>query len=542
MFLSTDTSQQAHYAQVPSISHSRNAFTVARRHITTMQFDKLTPLYYDYIEPGDTLSATFTWFARLATQKVPLMDDLYIDAHAWFCPKRILQTNWARFMFNAQPTGPTQDNSSLTTPKYTLTALTSGWGAKTLFDYMGDAGDPEIPLDQSVQHINTYLGRAINHTWNLNYRDQNLQDAVHVDFDDGPDDPADYATLLPRGKRHDKFTSLLTAQQKGPASTIALGTTAPVSVFSSGALVKVTTADDAQANRAWQVSSSGNAMLMGGTNPGSTKDLKFGNESGLEGTADLSFATTVTINALRTSVAVQHLLEADARGGTRDVESLKNRWGVTVPDFRIDRPEYLGGATYTFDGHIVPQTSESGDTPQATLTQFSQMMGHLNINHSFLEHGVFFILLSARSNQTYQQGLARHLSYRTRFDYNQPEFANLGEVGVKLKEIFFQGDDGTDDDSIFGYQEYGYQLRYKDNIVSSEMRSSFATSKDSYHMAYDFGTKPELDDAYIQSATPIDRNIVVASSVADPIEINSIMRGSMARTLPMFSIPGLDKL
>lgn len=213
----------------------------------------------------------------------------------------------------------------------------------------------------------------------------------------------------------------------------------------------------------------------------------------------------------------------------------------SVPDFRLQRPEYLGGMTWTFDGHVVPQTSETGTTPQANLTQFSQSRNDFHIDHSFVEHGVFMILLSCRSNMTYQGGLARELSYKTRYDFNQPEFANIGEVAMYNQELSVAG--SANDTLVYGYNEYGYELRYSENQVSGEMRSNFPTSKDSKHMAYDFSnTTVPLSDAFITSFTPIERNIVVNPSVADPIELNCLASGKIARTLPMYSIPGLYRL
>lgn len=589
MHLRTDTSMQSHFANVPTISHTRNGFAIAKKHVTTMQFDQIVPVYTKRIYPGDTLSLDFRILARLQTQSTYLLDDLYVDLHTWFTPMRLLQTNWARYQFNAQPLGPTQDNSSLTSPKITLSGLgAGGFVAKSLYDYLGFPTG--INLSADVEHINNYEARGYNLIWNENYRDQNLQNPRVVDLDDGPDNPTDYATLAKRGKRHDKLTSALTAQQKGASISIPMGTSAPVwgsqsslpsalgnqnaspifsvyqdatadgamratlaqSIFNTAAVPPtVPNQGDSASNAGAAIGWRGASTAATGTNAaGSPSDIVFLNETLSKAFrasaiapfyADLTAATAATLNQLRQSFAIQHLLEADARGGTRDVESIQHRWGVTVPDFRLQRPEYLGGQTFTFDGHIVPQTSETGTTPQANLASFSQAMSSMQIDHSFVEHGVFYIFASARSNITYQQGLRRELSYRTRYDWYQPEFANLGEVAIKNKEIYMSSND-TDNNNTFGFQEYAYELRYDDNMVTAEMRSNYATSLDSRHMADEYLSLPTLGSAWIESNTPISRNITVASTVADPIELNTLATGMIARTLPMYSVPGLDKM
>lgn len=55
----------------------------------------------------------------------------------------------------------------------------------------------------------------------------------------------------------------------------------------------------------------------------------------------MNHVTTATINALRQAVAVQRLLEKDARSGSRYNELLKQHFGVVAPDARLQRPNIL---------------------------------------------------------------------------------------------------------------------------------------------------------------------------------------------------------
>lgn len=536
MHLRTDTAANANFARVPTISRPRNSFSIAKRHLTTMQFDYLYPMYWKYIYPGDTISVVHKMMARLGTQDAILYDDFYFDVHAWYVPFRLLQTNWSRYQFNDQPGGPSQDNSSLSSPKITLTGLgAGGFTAKSLYDYFGFP--TEVDFSGNTEHMNNYLARCYNFIWNTNYRDQNLQDPVTVDLDDGPDDPADYV-LLKRGKRHDKFTSCLTAAQKGTAPTLPVGSTAPIEA--TGRITWVETGGGGSGATIGQKSTTASGLTYDVLTGSHVDNAHNQYSSGLQ--ADLASAIGASVNEMRTSIAIQQLYEGDARGGTRDVEAIQHRWGVTVPDFRLQRPEYLGGQTFTFDGQVVPQTSETGTTPQGTLVQFSQALSGFPVTHSFQEHGVLMILVSARSNITYQEGLRRELSYETRFDWYQPEFANLGEVGVKKKEIYAIGSTGVQDNEYFGYQEYGYELRYEDNMVTGEFRSNYSASRDNKHMADDYSSVPVLGDSWIQSNTAATRNLVVATATADPIEMSTLTQGHIARTLPMFSVPGLPRL
>ena len=78
--------------------------------------------------------------------------------------------------------------------------------------------------------------------------------------------------------------------------------------------------------------------------------------------ADLSQATSATINSLRQAFQIQRMYEKDARGGTRYTEVLRAHFGVISPDARLQRSEYLGGGEAYIQINSVAQTAATDST------------------------------------------------------------------------------------------------------------------------------------------------------------------------------------
>jgi hypothetical protein len=248
-----------------------------------------------------------------------------------------------------------------------------------------------------------------------------------------------------------------------------------------------------------------------------------------------------TINQLRLAFQIQKFYEQQARGGSRYTEVVRSFFGVTSPDARLQRPEYLGGNRVPINVNQIIQQSgtESGTTPQGTVVgQSLTTDSHSDFTKSFTEHGLIIGLMVARYDHTYQQGLNRLWSRKDKFDFYWPVFANIGEQPVKNKEIYAQGN--AKDDEVFGYQEAWADYRYKPNMVTGEMRSAYAQSLDVWHLADDYNALPTLSDAWIrEDKSTVDRVLAVQSSVSNQLFADIYVKNYCTRPMPMYSIPGL---
>ncbi|AXL15244.1 major capsid protein [Microviridae sp.] len=497
------------FSEVPRADIPRSKFNRSHGYKTTFDAGQLIPIYVDEALPGDTHNLKMSGFGRLATPLHPFMDNLFLETFYFAVPLRLIWDNFQKF--NGEQDNP-GDSTDYLVP--TMTSPTGGYLNSSLSDYFGIPTQVEALTHTSLYH------RAYNLIWNEWFRDQNLQDSITVDKGDGPDDPANYV-IKKRGKRHDYFTSCLPWPQKGPAVELPLGDTAPVE----------TREDVTNDLLTLERNSSSGASSVRVKEPGGPAGTD------LILTTDLSDATAATINQLRQAFQIQKLYERDARGGTRYTEILKSHFGVTSPDARLQRPEYLGGGTTTINVNPVAQTSSSTvDSPQGELAGVgTALINNHGFTKSFTEHCVIIGMACVRADLNYQQGLNRHFSRSTRWDYYWPALAHIGEQAVLNKEIFAQGD--SNDEDVFGYQERFAEYRYKPSTITGQFRSNYAQTLDAWHLAQDFENLPVLNDEFIEEDPPVDRVIAIVDQ--PHLIFDSYNHLTSARPMPTYSVPGL---
>lgn len=538
--------EELHFRAIPRMNIQRSKLRRPYDHKLTFDTGKLIPFYIDEILPGDTVKMKTSILARMMTPIQPTMDNIFMDTYFFFCPNRILYVHWKELM-GENPNGAWLDNVVQYQVPH-VEAPAGGWGIGTIADYFG------IPTGVDNITVSSLPFRAYAKVFNEWFRSESIIEPQLDDFSNDSDitgsstmtysqDNAIKGDLpLNVGRYQDYFSGALPAPQKGAEIGVPIGGGTQPVIGIEGVTETWSTPETTMEGQPIAIGRNSSTSWETAPFPYDLDTKLFtgtlSNDKNIGLGVDLSSLTTISINTLRQAYAVQKLLELDARGGTRYTEILRAEFNIITSDARLQRPEYLGGKRIPINMSAVYQTSATDAvSPQGNSGAYSLTVDNDELfTKSFEEHGILIGVLCCRTDRTYQQGIQRWLSRRDRYDYYTPTFANLGEMGIKVKELYAQGT--SDDEEIFGYQEAWAEYRFKNSEVSGELRSTAPQPLDSWHYADYYTSRPYLDkDWFDETKNNVKRTLAIQNHhqfIAD-IYCDTVW----TRPMPIYSVPGL---
>lgn len=557
------------FSNVSTVDKQRSTFDRSCGLKTTFDSGYLTPIYFEDVLPGDTVTMDTSCVIRMSTPVFPVMDNCNLDLYYFFVPNRLVWDHWKQFCGEASSSSAWENPVNYEIPQINLPyryvgdsqdRAAFGFSPYSVGDYFGLPISGQSIIDPSgdisSRSVSFLPFRAYCLIWNEFFRSQQLQDPVLVPVDDTdvngvkntyelhgrrPTFLDSFASalyggdLLPVNKNFDYFTSCLPSPQRGPAVTIPIAPGAPVissAPFSS----------ESEVLKKWGVTNRADVNVQQGFNV---------DTGALDNNFDVIIAnleanvTGGTINDLRTAFAIQRFLELQSRSGSRYTELVRSFFGVTSPDSRLQRPEYIGGKQIPINISQVLQTSSTDSTsPQGNASGFSITTDtDSSFTYSSTEHGMIIGLACVRPVHTYQNGIDRKWSRKTKFDFYWPTFSNIGEQAVLNREIFFTG--GPEDIEAFGYQEAWADYRYGISHVSGAMRSKGAnspegyTSLDVWHYSDSYSELPSLSSEWLEEDPALIQRTLAVDAIGQQFIADFWFSSRWSRVMPIASVPGL---
>lgn len=529
---------------------ARSYFDLSHEKRISTRMGRLTPCLITETLPNDTFRGRSEMLVRLAPLLAPIMHRVNVFVHYFFVPNRLLWKDWETFITHGRlgtETPPVPPHMKIVDIG---ARLSNKLDIGSLFDYLGGMTITDAGAGGYGNRTLDIMPMAAHYkVWYDYYRDRNyVADNTRLPLASGLNvSTSDMDTILEIYKRDyqkDYFTSALPWTQRGDEVLMPLVGTGSVTYLPTSKVYRTDGAAFTSAVR--QLGTNSGAVINPDLQVNQPSDGSSGGPVGRIENIDTVTITgsQVSVNDLRTAVALQKFYERQALAGSRMNETIWAHFNRRTSDGRLQRAEYLGGGKVTVKISEVVATNYSEDaTPE--VVPAGNMAGHgvvLDGTPSFTynceEWGFIIGILSVMPNTAYMQGTPRMFLGRNTFlDYPWPTFAHLGEQEVYKYELFGGTTNITEDRTAAPV--FGYQSRYSDwKYIPSSSHGDFRTSLDFWHLTRKFASSPSLGFAFCTFEDALQDRIFAVSGV-DTIWVYMYNDISVVRSLPYYGTPQL---
>ena len=564
----------------------KSAFNLSYTNLLTANFGELIPFYIqDDIIPGDQFKVNTEMLIRCSPLIAPAMVQASAYAYYFFVPNRLLWDDWQKFI---SPEDPNQEEVNYVFPRFIFPTVKNWETADQkpsqgdLYDYLYNIRKEDITsYDAKVTTEFSQLPmRAYKLIWNEYFRNQNVQDEIEIPKDGGCmnfcNDAVDpyydfhHREVLKHNWHKDYFTSALPWSQRGGEVVLPLSADyAELEYDHSLGRTKLRNSSGGVLLNLFNLKGSGGSIygtrLERSDGEGGTLDNNqhYFTDDGEPATSrlitaetsyhlnadfdvsanhrvDLTDITATTVNEFRRAIKLQEWLENSARGGGRYVESILSHFGVRVPDYTLQRPQFIGGGKVPIQfSEVLQMAPDASAGPTGTMAGHGIGVGGAPGFKKFYanEHGIIMGIMVIQPKAVYVNAMRKSLYKFDKFDYYWPEFQRLGEQPIQRKELTVWHTNAETMDSEFGYTPRYAEYMYR----HSEVHGYMATTQKYWHLGRETDKTTILSRAFIQCTPAQNSSIFAVESVEDSAQFNIMLynRVHALRPIDKYSTPSI---
>lgn len=526
------------FTKIPIQRPKKAKFNPSHRVKGTCNLGYLIPVFSKDVLPGDSWQMDSGLMARISPLVAPMMHEVDIKLYSFYTPYRLVWDEFKDYITKGRLGTTEPVHPYITYSDATKHRFVPGELADYLDLQMKIQADPLDPVT-NVRGFSALPFRVYLNIWNEYFLNDNLNQPP-IPFSKGSGDATgDFSALTSLRLRQweaDRYVSALPFAQRGDAVIMPVDVTLTYKPISDiyaedgtepggGGVVGTQPLDPGNLTK----------MIVGAN---ATPEID-GGEFGRVENIDSIEGTSLNINEFREALALQKWMENNARGGSKYVDQLLVRWGVKSSDARLQRPEYLGGASAPLVISEVLSTVQfegaTDDLPQGNMSGHGIGVGSSNgFRRYFEEHGLIMTLMCIIPRTGYMQGVDKKFTRFDALDWANPEFANLGEEQILRQELYFDPEGAVDSgNTLFGYTPRFSDYKFFPSTAHGEMR----TTLKHWTMNREFDSPPELNMDFVE-CNPTYRVFAVEDSSVHHVYYQIDHRISILRSLPYYGMPG----